>query len=297
MQVSKKQNNKKDAAAAATQPAGKNRVLTGVAVAAVIIPAVLFLPVLGFVIAFAALALLAAWEWSDLAGLTNPKGRAGFVAALLATMASYQLWLGYLFDWFMWPVLAFWLVLAIAMRQAPNRLLQWRYPTAAKLALGYFVLLSAWVLFVWLRVNFGAAQVLYLLVLTSVADMAAYFVGKRWGQTKLLPEISPGKTVEGLYGAMGAVLVLALLVGGYFFGIAGSWSGMVFGDFILLSLMTVLISVAGDLFESLVKRLRGVKDSGTWLPGHGGVLDRIDSLLAAVPMFYIGCYVREIFFQ
>lgn len=255
------------------------------------------MPTLGFVVAFGSIALLAGWEWGSLAGVENRSARLAFCGALLLTMATYRLWLGYLFDWFMWPVLAWWVALAIAMRQVPEKLLKWNYPVAAKLAVGYFVLLSAWIMFVWLHVNFGAKQVLYLLVLIAVADMGAYFVGKNWGVNKLMPEISPGKTVEGLYGALGAAVLLALAVGGYFYGIAEKWSGMVFADFVLLSVMTVLASVCGDLFESLLKRLRGVKDSGAWLPGHGGVLDRIDSLLAAVPMFYAGCYLREIFFQ
>ncbi|WP_082411350.1 phosphatidate cytidylyltransferase [Methylogaea oryzae] len=278
-------------------PATKLRIITGLAVAAVIVPAVLFLPTLGFVIAFGLIAVLAGWEWSNLAGVENRSGRLAFCGSLLLTMASYHYWLGYLFDWFMWPVLAWWVALAIALRQMPGKLLQWKYPVAVKLAVGYFVLLSAWIMFVWLHVNFGSYQVLYLLVLIAVADMGAYFVGKNYGFSKLMPEISPGKTVEGLYGALGAAALLALLVGGYFYLIAEKWSGMVFADFLLLSVMTVLASICGDLFESLVKRLRGVKDSGSWLPGHGGVLDRIDSLLAAVPMFYAGCYLREIFFQ
>lgn len=296
MQSPKKHNNK-DVAHAEAIPVLKYRVITALALAAIIIPSVLFLPFIGFATVFAAIALLAAWEWTDLSGLTSKSGKLAFCIALLLVFASYKLWVHYLFDWFMWPVLAWWLVLAIAMRQIPARLLQLNYSLTAKLTIGFFVLMSAWVMLVWLRVNFGVGQVLYLLVLIAVADMAAYFTGKNWGVTQLLPEISPGKSVEGLYGAWCAALLLALAVGAYFYGVAGKWNGMVFADFVLLSLMTVLASVCGDLFESLVKRLRGVKDSGAWLPGHGGVLDRIDSLLAAAPMFYAGCATREIFFQ
>jgi phosphatidate cytidylyltransferase len=145
---------------------------------------------------------------------------------------------------------------------------------------------------VWLRTNFGAMQVLYLVLLIWLADIAAYFSGKRWGLTKLLPEISPGKTVEGLYGALAAAAIFAAAVAAF-----KEFKLIMLGDFVFLSIVTVLISVVGDLFESWAKRVRGVKDSGTLLPGHGGMLDRIDSLLAAVSVFYVGCALREIFLQ
>ncbi|TAN49868.1 MAG: phosphatidate cytidylyltransferase [Methylococcaceae bacterium] len=296
MQISKKNSNN-SVVDADSKPDLTHRVLTATLVAGIIIPAVWWLPTLWFATVFGGIAALAAWEWAGLSALESKAGRWLYCGAFLLSMVSYHYWLAYLFDWFMWPVLAWWVGLAIALRQFPQKLLQLKLPVAAKLLMGYFVLMSAWIMFVWLHVNFGAQQVLYLLVLVAVADMAAYFAGKRWGFTKLLPEISPGKTVEGLYGALGGALLLALLVGGYFYGFANRWDGMVFGDFVLLSLMTVLVSVCGDMFESLLKRQRGVKDSGTWLPGHGGVLDRIDSLLAAVPFFYAGCALREIFFR
>jgi phosphatidate cytidylyltransferase len=125
--------------------------------------------------------------------------------------------------------------------------------------------------------------VLYLILLTASADTAAYFTGRRFGRTRLAPEISPGKTREGLLGAVLGTLPLALL---------GMWALGVTPRlgvyFVLLCLVTVLVSVAGDLFESVLKREAGAKDSGTLLPGHGGVLDRIDSLTAAAPIFLAG---------
>ena len=124
---------------------------------------------------------------------------------------------------------------------------------------------------------------MYFLILIWVADISAFFAGKKWGTTKLAPEISPGKTIVGMYGALiSGVICGAILSVGYRFQL------MIASDFILLSVLTVLISIYGDLFISVVKRQRGVKDSGTLLPGHGGVLDRIDSLIAAIPFFY-GC--------
>ena len=129
-------------------------------------------------------------------------------------------------------------------------------------------------------------------MLISFADIAAYFVGRNWGYTKLMPEISPGKTVEGLYGALAVSAVLAAAVGLWF-----ELEPLTIVDFVILSLVTVVISVGGDLFESLLKRQRGVKDSGSLLPGHGGVLDRIDALLASVAVFYAGSLLLGLFLE
>jgi phosphatidate cytidylyltransferase len=132
--------------------------------------------------------------------------------------------------------------------------------------------------------------VLYLVLLIWLADIAAYFFGKRWGFAKLVEPISPGKTIEGVYGAMLAAVVLAIPV-----GLVVGFETMTLIDFVFLSLLTVAFSVCGDLFESLAKRVRGVKDSSGLLPGHGGVLDRIDSLLSAVAVFYAGSLLIPIF--
>jgi phosphatidate cytidylyltransferase len=178
----------------------------------------------------------------------------------------------------------------LAIRKFPAKLLSYSYPLAVKLLVGGFVLVTGWILLVWLRVNFGNLQVLYLILVIWLADIVAYFTGKRWGVTKLAPEISPGKTAEGLYGALFAAGIFALGIGFY-----KQMETVLIADFVLITLLTVLVSVIGDLFESLAKRVRGVKDSGTILPGHGGLYDRLDSIIAGVSVFYLGSYVREIF--
>ncbi|THF67824.1 MAG: phosphatidate cytidylyltransferase, partial [Methylophaga nitratireducenticrescens] len=135
---------------------------------------------------------------------------------------------------------------------------------------------------VWLHglANNGPVLVLYVLVSVWLADTGGYFAGKRWGKHALATAISPNKTLEGLAGAM--ILVAVWSVIAYLMGIAANLSLIVW---IGISLVTGLISVSGDLFESLFKRSYQIKDSGHLLPGHGGMLDRVDSLLAAVPFF------------
>lgn len=143
------------------------------------------------------------------------------------------------------------------------------------------MLLSAWMFLSRLRALYGSEMTMYFLILIWIADIAAYFTGKKWGTIKLSPEISPGKTVAGLYGALVSGLICAVVL-----SLIYGFQIMIAADFVVLSTLTVLISIYGDLFVSVVKRQCGAKDSGTLLPGHGGVLDRIDSLIAAIPFFY-----------
>jgi phosphatidate cytidylyltransferase len=156
---------------------------------------------------------------------------------------------------------------------------------AALLIYGVLALAPCWAALVLLHNSdpSGPGIVLFLLVLVSAADTGAYFAGHRFGRRKLAPNVSPGKTVEGVWGGLGAA-ALAALLGALVLRI----QGLQLLPFLLLCLITVLASVLGDLFESMMKRQHGVKDSGQLLPGHGGLLDRIDSLTAAAPVFGLG---------
>ncbi|MDC1286312.1 phosphatidate cytidylyltransferase [Gammaproteobacteria bacterium] len=136
---------------------------------------------------------------------------------------------------------------------------------------------------VYLHAIYGGEMLLYLLSLVWVADIGAYFSGRRFGRNKLAPAISPGKTREGVIGGVVANFLWMLLV----YQLSGGW-GIALLPFLLIGFATSLISVAGDLFESVLKREAGVKDSGKLLPGHGGVLDRVDSLIAAAPIYVSG---------
>ncbi len=270
----------------------KNRVVTALILAPLIIASILYLPGFWFALAFAGIILAAAWEWSDLAGLTAWQGRAVFLVLLAALMYTGPHWFAYTGDWLPWVVVGWWVMVSVALRRFPAKLLEIKYPLGLKLFIGAFVLLTAWIQMIWLRTNFGEVSVLYLCLVIWVADIAAYFAGKKWGLTKLSPEISPGKTVEGMYAALLAVALFALGVGMF-----KQFKPLMIIDFVFLSIVTAIISVVGDLFESLVKRVRGVKDRGAILPGHGGLLDRIDSLIAAVSVFYAGSALKEIFLQ
>jgi phosphatidate cytidylyltransferase len=135
---------------------------------------------------------------------------------------------------------------------------------------GFFYALLPALALLWIRERSGVDLLLWAFIVTWSTDIGAYFAGRRFGRRKLAPSISPGKTVEGLYGGM----IAATLLG-------GAWALATHLGIALLGLapMLALTAQAGDLFESSLKRRAGVKDSGAWLPGHGGVLDRLDGLV------------------
>lgn len=156
-------------------------------------------------------------------------------------------------------------------------------------AAGILTLVPAALALLWLHA-YNPQLLVYVVLLVAAADTGAYFVGRKFGRSKLAPDISPGKTREGLLGALAAVFVVGA-AGAAFFGLAPMEALL----FILLSILVTLVSVAGDLQESVLKREAGAKDSGTLLPGHGGVLDRIDSLTAAAPVFVAGLLWTALF--
>ena len=151
---------------------------------------------------------------------------------------------------------------------------------------GYFVIATGWLAMVGLHQQ-KPVLLLFLFMLVWVADIGAYFAGKKFGRNKLAEQLSPGKTREGVFGAMLGTLLFSF-VGLWLLQQELHWGAAFY--FVILCVLSALISVVGDLFESLLKRNAGKKDSGFLIPGHGGVLDRIDSLLAASPGFMLGLY-------
>jgi phosphatidate cytidylyltransferase len=196
-------------------------------------------------------------------------------------------------DWLVIVPVLFWVTSMILIRQTSAQLLKMEFSPRVKAFVGWMVLLSAWMFLSKLRAYYGSEMTLYFLLLIWAADISAYFVGKKWGKDKLAPEVSPGKTVQGMYGALASALLCAIALRLYY-GLSSLQTDepqlavLMSVDLAMLSILTVLISIYGDLFFSLVKRLKGVKDSGAILPGHGGILDRVDSLIAAAPFFYAG---------
>jgi len=277
------------------------RIITASVLASLIALAVFKLPMEYFSLVIGLVTLLAAWEWSNLAGVTSLVKRVLFLLVLILPMLGIHFWTQILeliaqvldwpdvrdysgiLEWLVIPPVLFWILVMILIRNTPTGVLNLKLKTRYKVLIGWFVLLSAWMFLSRLRAFYGTEMTMYFLILIWVADISAYFAGKKWGVTKLAPEISPGKTVAGMYGALIAGLVCAVAL-----SLIYGFNLMIASDFMLLSVLTVLISIYGDLFVSVVKRQRGVKDSGSLLPGHGGVLDRIDSMIAAIPFFY-GC--------
>jgi len=277
------------------------RIITASVLASLIALAVFKLPMEYFSLVIGLITLLAAWEWSNLSGISSLVKRMTFLLVLILPMLGIHFWTQILelvaqamdwpdvrdysgiLEWLVIPPVLFWILVMILIRNTPTAVLNLKMKTRYKILIGWFILLSAWMFMSRLRAFYGTEMTMYFLILIWVADISAYFAGKKWGTTKLAPEISPGKTVAGMYGALISGLVCAIVL-----SLIYGFQLMIASDFVLLSVLTVLISIYGDLFVSVVKRQRGVKDSGTLLPGHGGVLDRIDSMIAAVPFFY-GC--------
>lgn len=225
--------------------------------------------------------VVGAWEWTVLSGIRLPLARVLYVAAV-ASAGVVVLMVPALLRPLLVVAAAFWLLAFIehvTVRELDSGLLA---STPGRLLGGFLVLLPAWLVPLVLReLPDGTWLTLYLMLYVWGADTGAYFAGHRFGRHKLAPRVSPGKTWEGVAGGLVTVLLVALAAGLYGFGFAPGALAV----WVALSLFTGLVSVLGDLFESRLKRIAGVKDSGTLIPGHGGVLDRIDAFTAAAPVF------------
>jgi phosphatidate cytidylyltransferase len=268
-------------------PASKlrQRTLTAMLVVPLPVAAVLLLSTPYLALCIGLVLILAAWEWANLSGISSPAGRLAY--STLVALFFLALWQPPLRQWF--PFLTavavlFWCAVALfLLRLRAIEHKTGRDPATA--TAGLVVLIGPWISITELHAYSpsGPYLVLFLLIVVWAADILAYFAGRRWGQRKLAPLISPGKTRAGVYGA---------LAGGALCGILLSETMELPSRRVLLPVALCILvacaSVIGDLFESFVKRSRELKDSGNLLPGHGGVLDRIDSLTAAAPLFTLG---------
>ncbi|TNG00140.1 MAG: phosphatidate cytidylyltransferase [Gammaproteobacteria bacterium] len=264
------------------------RVVSALVLIPLLVSAILFLSVENLAILLALIVLLAAWEWSGLAGFTSLVSRIAYVLLSAFLMYKFYSWfksgagLHYLLN----AVFVWWLfVLLWISISALEKMLASALNVYLRGFIGLILLLPAWVslLLVHNSGPQGPFLLLGLFVLIWVADSGAYFTGRIFGRNKLAPAISPGKTIEGVYGALFASLLTALIIS----LVAGFDMSMSIA-YMSIALFCVIFSIVGDLFESVAKRVAGVKDSGSLIPGHGGVMDRIDSLTAAGPLYLLG---------
>jgi phosphatidate cytidylyltransferase len=265
----------------------KTRVITAIVLLAVLVPVTLFAPIGAFGALIAFVVVFAAWEWARLLKLTGAGPIVYAIVAALALVASTKLGVGFVAPRPLFEAAAiFWVLVGpfVLIRKPTLAAGGWR---VFLLVAGVVAFAACWHALVAARLA-GVAFVLSLLLVVWLADIGAYFAGKAFGKHKLAPAISPGKTWEGAIGGWLAVMIvaaLAVLTRAFeptlFYALLEHLGSV--RAFIALTLL-VAFSVVGDLFESMLKRQAGVKDSSGLLPGHGGVLDRIDALLPVLPL-------------
>lgn len=278
----------------------KTRLITAFFLLLGFLSSLFFLPPLAWTLVVTGIAALAAWEWGALLRVASARGRIGAGLAIAFICLAIAAWqpaalaidLGFaeaawsLGRWFYLPAALFWLLCVPLWMRRRWPLSQSSLPLGW--AVGAVVILPTWLALVQLREAIGAPLLLALMAVVWLADVAAYLFGRLFGKHKLAPNISPGKTWEGAIGAGFSVLIYAhflrpnLVVAPF---------ASLSSDVLLLAgfaLFTAL-SIIGDLFESLLKRQAGLKDSSNVLPGHGGVLDRIDSLTPTLPLLALLC--------
>lgn len=268
----------------------RKRIITGVILALTVIAAVSWLPLAPLAMVLGAVVAIAAWEWSRLVGLTRLWARMLWPLVVVVAM-----WLLYHYCQLggdpqlerVQPLLGlaclWWAIALLWVRGFPASAGLWGNSFMLSL-IGLLVMLPPWLSVVYLlNYDNGRMILLGMVVVVAGADIGAYFAGKAWGKRKLAVAVSPGKSWEGFWGGQAACLGLALLA-----GLVVGVPRLSLAGLIAIVACTALASVLGDLVESMVKRHRGVKDSGILLPGHGGFLDRIDGITAAAPVFALG---------
>ena len=262
----------------------RTRIITGSILGGLLLLGLFLLPASGAVFAFGVVFAIAAWEWAGFGALRSRSGRTAYTF-LVAT----GLWLSW--RWSETPAhlivilsmaCAWWAIAFAWLSLAPGR-----HRSVVTLLCGLAVLVPAFLALARLQVSThgfarGPVVVLWLVLMVCAADIGAYFAGRRFGRRKLAPRVSPGKTWEGAFGGLVMVALIAGLGAGYF-------------DLPLLLAVSFgfavgIYAIVGDLTESMFKRAAALKDSGTLLPGHGGLLDRIDSVTAAAPLYALGLF-------
>ncbi len=274
----------------------KLRILTALVLMPLVILAVLWLPHRWFTVVLTAILLLGAWEWAYIAGLKTTSRRVSFLvgAGVLFTVLTWVLHANTnAINYLLLPIFIAWVIAFIGVVRVNTNpaLLGAARGVLFNIVCGYLILAGTFIGLIGIRQYQaqGPQLLLLLLILIWVADSAAYFTGRALGKHKLAVHVSPGKSWEGVIGALLATIVTVYIVSQYLNHTATEQI-----RFQLVCLLSVAFSILGDLTESLFKRLAGIKDSGQILPGHGGIMDRIDSLTAAAPVFLLGLSVAGI---
>lgn len=272
----------------------KSRLITAFILIPLVIAALFWLPLSGFAITTIVICMLAAWEWGQLAGLKTRQQRIWLavicgllLAAMLFTLQPYQRDLHqYQVEGSLWAALGWWIVALFLVLSYPASAALWRSSRPLRLIFGVLTVVPFFWGMVALRQYHyesdhfaGAWWLLFIMVLVWGADSGAYMFGRLFGKHKLAPKVSPGKTWEGFFGG----LLTSAMIAWLFAVMAPLAVAPV--TLVICAVVATLASVLGDLTESMFKREAGIKDSGNLIPGHGGILDRIDSLTAAVPVF------------
>ncbi len=274
----------------------KQRLLTALVLAPLALGAVFYLPPVGFAIFLGCAFLIAAWEWASFCGWQTLPQRISFTVGsafwyllcyqALPQQLAWPVQTNLVAEISLWSGVGWWLAAVLLVLSFGKTKKFWQHNTLLRALMGWLTLVPSFAAILLLRnVNFeqstftGAWLICMLLGLVWAADIGGYVIGKPFGKHKLLPEVSPGKTLEGMIG--GLVFVMALLTG---VAVYLQWPDGV-ALWYLAALLLTLLSVFGDLSESMFKRVAGLKDSGSIFPGHGGIMDRIDSLTATAPLF------------
>lgn len=266
----------------------KQRVITALVLSIIFISALFGLPSGYFSFFVGAIVLIGAWEWANLAGFPSVWQRSLYTLFIFGVLWAASIYFG--FEDEVSPALnldairellvagcVWWAVALLLVQGYPSSAVLWGHKVL-RLVMGLLVLLPTWGALVYVRQQeSGAWLVLLLILIVALADSGGYFAGRRFGRHKLAPAVSPGKTWEGFAGGFIANCALALVL-----SLSLDVSLLLM---LVLVVPTSLVSVLGDLQESMLKRHAGIKDSGAILPGHGGILDRVDGITAAAPVF------------
>jgi len=275
----------------------KQRIITAIVLAITLIAATVLLSSFWFSFFISVVVMLASWEWCGFIGLTPTASRISFLATLVSMIAALYFFLGispaaesinsFRVSIILCLGVIFWAMAFLMLKGYPGNAKHWN--DKSKIALmGLLILIPTWVGVIQLKyLDPLGYLVLALVILVAAADIGAYFVGKAIGKTKLAPALSPNKTWEGVWGGLGACFLVGILIIWFLHNYLLPLSAAQIAILLGLSLGVTFLDVIGDLLESMLKRNQDLKDSGSLLPGHGGILDRVDGLLAVTPIFVL----------